>query len=291
VHALTVAATANPAAVVSGGNTALSAQATDSFGHAIASYTWSDGGAGGSFSPSAAVANPTYTAPENLTLADVTVALSVTVVCDDAEALSATDSLVLAVHPHYDFPDVPYDYWAFAQVEACYRAAIVSGYSDGSYQPEVEVTRDQMAVYIARAVAGGDANVPTAPAEPSFTDVSPDHWAYQYIEYAQAQEIVQGYSDGSYQPEVVVTRDQMAVYISRAIVTPIGDANVPEPDPGAEPTFTDVAADYWAYRYIEYCAARGVVQGYSDGTYQPTNPVTRDQMAVYVARGFELLPM
>jgi hypothetical protein len=34
-----------------------------------------------------------------------------------------------------------------------------------------------------------------------------------------------------------------------------------------------------------------VVQGYPNGTYRPANPVTRDQMAVYVARGFQLLPM
>jgi subtilisin family serine protease len=291
VHTLTVAATANPTAVVSGGSSALSAQATDTFGHAIASYSWSDGDAGGSFSPGAAVQSPTYTAPENDGLADVTVTLSVAVVCDGAEPLSATDAVTLVVHPHYDFPDVPYDHWAFAQVEACYRQAIVGGYPDGTYRPAVEVTRDQMAVYIARAVAGGDASVLTGPAEPSFTDVPTDHWAYRYVEYAQAQGIVQGYPDGSYQPDTVVTRDQMAVYIARAIVTPIGDANVPDPDPGAEPSFTDVAADHWAYKYIEYCAAQGVVQGYSNGTYRPANPVTRDQMAVYVARGFELLPM
>ena len=37
-----------------------------------------------------------------------------------------------------------------------------------------------------------------------------------------------------------------------------------------------------------YCVGQGVVKGYDDGTYRPTEAVTRDQMAVYVARAFKL---
>jgi hypothetical protein len=49
-----------------------------------------------------------------------------------------------------------------------------------------------------------------------------------------------------------------------------------------------VAADYWSYAHIEYCAAEEIVAGYPDGTYKPTRSVTRDQMAVYIARAFAL---
>jgi len=54
-------------------------------------------------------------------------------------------------------------------------------------------------------------------------------------------------------------------------------------------TFPDVPADFWSYKHIEYCVGHGVVQGYPDGTYQPLWPVTRDQMAVYIARAFGLI--
>ena len=73
---------------------------------------------------------------------------------------------------------------------------------------------------------------------------------------------------------------------SHALVSPGGDAAVP--DPTANPTFPDVAADFWAYKQVEYCVKQGVVKGYPDGTYRPRVAVTRDQMAVYVARAFEL---
>jgi len=53
-------------------------------------------------------------------------------------------------------------------------------------------------------------------------------------------------------------------------------------------TFPDVTDTYWAYKHIEYCVENGVVQGYEDGLYHPEIVVTRDQMAVYIARAFGL---
>jgi hypothetical protein len=76
----------------------------------------------------------------------------------------------------------------------------------------------------------------------------------------------------------------MAVFISRAVAG--GDGNVP--DGPAEATFDDVPTDYWAYKYVEYCVAENIVQGYDPVTYGPLVPVTRDQMAVFIARAFGL---
>jgi PKD repeat protein len=196
------------------------------------------------------------------------------------------------VRPGYilvTFPDVPDGQWALRQVLACVNAGIVQGYPDGSYRPTQAVTRDQMAVYISRALAGGDdgVNVPTGVTEPTFGDVGEDYWAYRYIEYCAGEGVVQGYPDGTYRPSDTVTRGQMAVYIARAVAG--GDAHIPS---GPEtPTFSDVTADNdwaWCYPHVEYCAAEGIVQGYADNTYRPANAVTRDQMAVYVARAFAL---
>jgi DNA-binding beta-propeller fold protein YncE len=189
------------------------------------------------------------------------------------------------------FSDIARDFWAHDAIVACADAGIVAGYPDGAYHPEREVTRDQMAVYISRALAGGDGEVqvPSGVAEPTFGDVGEDHWAYRYVEYCAAAGVVQGYPDGGYHPDETVNRGQMAVYIARAVVSPTGDAAVP--DPPAEATFSDVTADNewaWCYRHVEYCAAEGVVQGYWDGSYRPEAAVTRDQMAVYVQRAFGL---
>jgi hypothetical protein len=185
------------------------------------------------------------------------------------------------------FYDVPSYFWAFEAVEACFDANIVKGYTDGLYHPEYTVDRGTMAVYISRALAGGDSNIPDGPATPSFSDVPTDHWAYKHIEYAVSQNVVKGYTDGTYLPGVTVDRGTMAVYVARAMVAPGGDAAIP--DPPVTATFPDVPTDFWSYKQVEYCVSQGVVQGYDDGTYRPYTPVTRDQMAVYVARAFGLL--
>jgi len=188
------------------------------------------------------------------------------------------------------FWDVPADHWAAAAVEAARVAGIVRGYEGDLYQPTWPVSREQMAVYLARALLGGDASVPTGPAEPSFPDVPPDHWAFRHIEYVKAQQIAAGYRDGTYQPTLALDRAQMAVFVARAIVPLSERPDLPSYSPPTTPFFPDVTQDSWAYRFVEYLAqdSVGVIQGYLDGLYHPERPCTRDQMAVYVARAFEL---
>ncbi|HUU54125.1 MAG TPA: S8 family serine peptidase [Armatimonadota bacterium] len=202
------------------------------------------------------------------------------------------------------FTDVSASFWAWRHIEAAVASNVVRGYGDGTYQPLCTVTRDQMAVYIARALAGGDENVPDGPATASFSDVpntgygedeTEPYWAYKYVEYCAHpdQDVVKGYDDDTYRPLEPVNRGQMATYIGRALAggdtffdsyTPLGGPSFPDVldtgygDDGTEP--------YWAYKYIEYIADAEVTQGYPDGNYYPEVVVGRDQMAVYISRAF-----
>ena len=165
------------------------------------------------------------------------------------------------------------------------------GYPDGFYHPELEVTRDQIAVDIARALVWGvDDRIPDPGPTPTFSDVPADHWAYKYIEYAVSQNVLEGYEEGIYQPSVVVDRGQMAVYIARALVAPTGDAAIADPEPPF--AFPDVPGEdnawSWCLKHVEYLAGNGLVEGYEDGLYHPEYAVTRDQVAVIIARAFEL---
>jgi len=202
--------------------------------------------------------------------------------------LDADKTIAATFDPIEVFNDVACDFWAAREIAACFYEGIVAGYPDGGYHPEITVARDQMAVYISRALAGGDSSVPAPVGDPTFTDVAADHWAYKYIEYAVANHIVQGYPEGDYRPANPVTRDQMAVYIARAMVDPTGEDGLSSYTPPSTASFPDVPAGFWSYKHIEYCVAQGVVKGYTDGRYHPEGAVTRDQMAVYIARAFEL---
>jgi hypothetical protein len=188
------------------------------------------------------------------------------------------------------FSDVGIEHWARDEIVACVNAGVVSGYGDGTYQPGNPVTRDQMAVYISRALAGGDENVPDFTDTPTFPDVGDTHWALKYVEYAVSCSVVGGYLDGTYHPEYPVTRDQMAVYVARSICDPTGEDGLADYVPADPRNFPDVSSGFWSYKHVEYCVENGVVSGYLDGLYHPEVVVTRDQMAVYVARAFGLMP-
>jgi len=114
------------------------------------------------------------------------------------------------------FTDVPTDFWCYKYIEYAAEHTVVGGYEDGTYQPQVPLDRGQMAVFIARAIAGDDQSIPAPTGDPSFADVPADFWSYRHIEYAAAEEVAGGYTDGLYHPEYTCTRDQMAVFISRA---------------------------------------------------------------------------
>ncbi|MBN1458314.1 MAG: S-layer homology domain-containing protein, partial [Armatimonadetes bacterium] len=224
---------------------------------------------------------------------DITVSVDTeaNVVCGETDSLSVFT--LSGLRPEF-FLDVPVTgfgvggvepHWALTAIEACVDADIAAGYPDGLYRPDRPVTRDQMAVYIARGVAGGDASVPTGPAEATFPDVPLEHWAFKYVEYAAGQDIVQGYADGSYQPAWEVSRGHMAVFVARAK----GWVSVDDDMTTAPELFPDVPAGYWCGTAVGACVDNGVVQGYDDGLYRPGTTVTRAQMAVYMARAFDLL--
>ncbi|MFB3880852.1 MAG: S-layer homology domain-containing protein [Armatimonadota bacterium] len=186
-------------------------------------------------------------------------------------------------------PDIANDSWALEAIAACMGSDIVSGYPDGLYRPATKVSRDQMAAFIVRAAAGGDSQVPKATGGATFGDVNKGSWAYDYIEYAAAAGIVEGYSDGSYHPDWTVNRGEMAAFMARSIASPQGEEGLVGYQPPASQAFADVANDSWCSRYVEYLAERGLISGYPDATYRPADPVSRDQMAVYIARAFGLL--
>jgi len=75
----------------------------------------------------------------------------------------------------------------------------------------------------------------------------------------------------------------MAIFLLRARH---GGAYTPPPATGT--LFTDVPASYWAAAWIEQLAAEGITNGCAPNLYCPDRLVKRDEMAVFLARSFNL---
>jgi hypothetical protein len=351
------------------------------------------------------------------------------------------------------FSDVPPNYWAYSQIEAAYKAGVISGYPDGTFKPDTIVTRDQGTVFVARALAGGELNNPlanssfevytgtlndgvadafanwtasatvaeavsggfsgnvaakirflgtgdrylasdftstgtpvggrtftlsvyakadapttsisslfaqsylptglrscdsqtfnmnlttswqrftktvtcasddtntnlrvilrssadttrtmwvdavqldggpqavnyTLPGQYSCRDVQPTYWAYKYVQTLYEKGDLPEcniYSNGyTLSPTLPLTRDVMAEWLASALAG--GASKVPAGPTTA--TFKDVPTTYWAYKYIQYLAGKSIISGYSDGTFRPTDQVTRAQMAVFIIKAFPAL--
>jgi hypothetical protein len=179
------------------------------------------------------------------------------------------------------FNDVPSSYWSFSFIETLARSGITAGCGNDNYCPSDPVTRAQMAVFLERGINGSDYSPPAATGS-VFLDVDAGDFAASFIEQLYADGITAGCGNGNYCPGDSVTRAQMAVFLLRS---KYGSGYSP---PSPTGVFGDVPTGYWAAAWIEQLAAEGITAGCGSGNYCPENPVTRDQMAVFLVRTFGL---
>ena len=209
------------------------------------------------------------------------------------------------------FGDVPSEYWAWRPIETLCEAGIVHGYAadvpgtpwnEALFGPEGLVTRAQMAVVLARAMA-----LPTwtaaqvAASTPTFSDLPKSDWAYAWVEPLAQTGVMNGYaaapgadSRPRFNPPATVDRAQMAVALCRANrIPPMTAAQIA----ASTPIFSDVPKTHWAYAWIEPLVSTGVMRGYSgddpstpenEARFCPDNTVTRSQLAVVVYRAFDM---
>jgi ELWxxDGT repeat protein len=182
------------------------------------------------------------------------------------------------------FEDVPQSYWAWPYVEALAENNLTTGCGGGLYCPARAVSRAEMAVFVLR-IAHGNTYVPPDVATTRFADVPAGHWATDWIEQLAVEGITSGcnVSPPLYCPDSATSRDQMAVFLLRALH---GSDYTPPPATGTR--FTDVPAGYWAAAWIEQLAAEGITTGCADNRYCPGDPVSREQMAVFLTRALNL---
>ncbi len=182
--------------------------------------------------------------------------------------------------PPARYADVPATHWAYDEIEAISVAGITGGCAANLYCPDDMTSRGQMAVFIERGMRG-EQFVPPAASGTLFDDVPGDYWSADWIEQLVTDGIASGCDPSNYCPDEVVTRAQMAIFLLRGRH---GVAYVPPAATGAR--FDDVPQGFWAADWIEQLAAEGVTSGCDSSNYCPDAPVTRAEMAVFLAKTF-----
>jgi len=157
---------------------------------------------------------------------------------------------------------------------------VTLGCGGGDFCPDADVTREQMAIFVERAMGVFS---PPAPGAQTFADVPASRMSFPFVEDFAQRGITLGCSSAPslFCPTRSVTREQMAIFVMRAL-----DVFDP-PMPGVQ-RFDDVSPSSYAYRFIEAFYARGITAGCAPERYCPTSNVTRGQMAVFLVRAFDL---
>ena len=229
------------------------------------------------------------------------------------ETLSTGETRIWTLHLGASFTDVAVGSLMYRYVETLLHSGTTAGCATSTYCPVSQVTRAQMAMFVARAMNGGvDAAVPVSGTVPSkgpyncisggtslFSDVAPEAQYCRHVHYIASQGVTLGCTTTTYCPTSIVARSQMAMFISRAMAG--GETGVPlaYTDPGsgnaydcsiATPStyFTDVPASLSYCKHVHYLWARSVIAGCTatPPQYCPASMVRRDQMAKFLVNGF-----
>ena len=113
----------------------------------------------------------------------------------------------------------------------------------------------------------------------SFTDVPSSYWASVPIAALSAQGILDGFPDGTFQPNKPVTRAEFAEMIRRAFKRPTSREAL---------KFNDLPPNYWAIGAIDEATQTRFMSGFPDGSFQPNRQIPRVQALLALATGLNL---
>lgn len=157
--------------------------------------------------------------------------------------------------------------WAYSYIQWLVKKKAVSGYPDGTFRPENPITRAEFAALIVKAL-----DFPI-----NGTKVFKDtkrHWAKAYVSTLANRGCINGYADGSFRPDSLITRAEMVKVISKAGSLKPATSNQ---------SFTDIAG-HWAKSYILIASSNNIISGYPNGKFRPNTLCLRADTAACIYR-------
>ena len=174
--------------------------------------------------------------------------------------------------PKPRFTDISQSHWAYTAISYLSDNFILNGYLDGTFKPENNITRAEFAKIIVSATDSFDDSQVS-----EFNDVSDSDWYYSYVSTAYKLGYITGYPDGSFRPNDNITRADICTIVNRVL----------KATPSNSTVFTDdqLIPEY-AKDAVYALSAKGIINGYSDGTFAPTTYATRAQTAKIIYSAF-----
>ncbi|MDR2360666.1 MAG: S-layer homology domain-containing protein [Oscillospiraceae bacterium] len=136
----------------------------------------------------------------------------------------------------------------------------IFGYPDSTFKPDTGITRAESAAIFARL--SGEYTI----------GAEGQAWYEPSLDRAVKNGILKGYPDGSLRPNAQISRAEFVALIERD-ANNLSSGNIP---------FADVSETHWARDYIASILAKGLITGYPDGTFRPSDPITRAEAVTII---------
>ena len=183
-----------------------------------------------------------------------------------SEAKNRIASYTLTVTTADQFSDVDTNDWYYNNVMRAVELGILSGYTDGTFRPMNNITRRDFAIMLAQSLGHDNDEEATSP----FKDVADTDYGVSSIAYLYENEITVGDSNGNFNPDANITRQEAAIMLVKAFE--------------ATGTSSDLYADdaqiaSWAKSFVYTAKAAGLMKGDDHNEFNPTDRLTRAEAA------------
>lgn len=179
------------------------------------------------------------------------------------------------VVPEGEFADVQ-NHWAKEYVNTVVQRGLFNGVSDTQFSPNTSMTRAMFVTVLGR-LAGADVS---SAEKTAFTDVKEGSWYASYVSWGVDNGIVKGVSDTSFAPDQTITRQEMAVFLSR--YAEFAKITLKDGDAVNFADSSDISA--YAADAVSQMAKAGLLNGVGDNKFAPKNTATRAEVAALLAR-------
>ena len=176
------------------------------------------------------------------------------------------------------FTDI-HSHWAQNDIIFLKELGIINGYADGSFQPDLTVSRAEFAAMVARA-AGWDSEE----YRNEYSDVANHDWYASDVAVMRSRGVMTG-SDGAFRPGDMITREEAAVTIVRACSAVGGFDTVQN---GEKVFEDDNEISNWAVESVKAAYMAGLVKGVDDMRFAPKTEMTRAETAAIIRRMYEM---
>ncbi|MEH6943083.1 C40 family peptidase [Bacillus sp. JJ722] len=173
------------------------------------------------------------------------------------------------------FPDLGTDHFAYDAINTLTSQGVISGYQDGTFRPNDNVTRGQAAAIINRVLKH------TATTDVSFQDVSSNHTFAKEIAAIKELGIINGFPDGTFRPNDIMTRAQMAAIVKNAF-------NLKQPNissSNSDPVYSDVGPNNTFFEAITIMYEIDTTKGFKTDKYLPFQSASRADFSAAIFNG------